>query len=599
MPEKHSLASLAPLGTTADIVPDIREENSTQVRRFAINKPYRLDEGKTIVFDWHRKRTGWIKIAGKGKIDYALASDLKFFDLFDSNSSKEDYSQTHCRPSFCAGNGIGTFELSSGQELLQPQSNAFRFLRITNNSNSTVTLDSIVLQASEFPAKPVGNFKCSDHVINTGWQMGIESVHLCTQPGDQSNVPVFAPFGEGYVQWDGCRRDREIWGGDLRPGALAWYYNFEDQTPIANSLYIIMNAQHCGCSEHGIFPGSGSTHQIVYEWAFWEVVCLWEYILHTGDEKLVRFAKNVMPLFLDWCEKKFSENPDGWIRSNMSWMYTIKLKNEVLPGLQAVAAIGFKAMENLFNLFDQPEQLKRVKILQDKITSAFHESFWNEDLKAYTFTADNGGSVRSDLATNCWAILADIVSPKDRKKVLNSIKKLHWTSAGSINISPVLDEPSAHNNNIWPYANAYEVSARFYSGDVDGALEVFKRYIKRIKSIGHNTLFEMINIDGNLPILEKGNTLSFCHAWAAQASWALQKYLLGVAPVKIGWKEFSFNPLPCKLEWIEGSIVTPYGTIDVEIDNSNGTQRGKVVHPEQTKCVERQEDFGEMEFISK
>jgi hypothetical protein len=560
--------------------------------------PYKLEKGQELVLDWERKRTGWISITGSGTLEFTCAGDIKILEILDSDFKTHSYYQGDKFPNNVMINAQGMVDLTSEPKLIRPRMMALRYLRLRNLSDSTATISFLSLKPSEFPEKPVGSFECSDEAINVGWQMGIDTVHLCTQPGEESQSPVFGPFGNGYVQWDGCRRDREIWGGDLRPASLAWYYNWQDQTPVANSLYLIMSAQHNGCSEHGLFPGSGSSHQIFYEWAFWESVCLWEYILHTGDQSLMRFARQVMPTFLDWCERKFSEHPDGWIHASASWMYTIPIKDEPLPALQAAAAIGLEAMEKLFLALDNPGCANRSRALRENIASRFHKSFWDESLQAYLFVQPKEGDApHSDLTANAWAIIGDLAPEDKRQTVLDSMKRLHWRDAGSINISPILGITCSHDNNIWPYANAYEVTARFEAGDVDGALEVFKRYINTIRGTGHHTVFEMINLDGSLPIQHHiGDVLSFSHAWASQASWALQRYILGVYPVKPGWSEFACDPIPSPLEWAKGSIVTPHGVIDVELENKNGALKGKVTHPESIKPSEKKPEG--IEFTS-
>ncbi|MEN6371744.1 MAG: alpha-L-rhamnosidase C-terminal domain-containing protein [Armatimonadota bacterium] len=576
------------LGTTDNITPYryIPEQETSIECAF----PCKVEPGQSIILDWGRKRTGWITVSGRGYFEITCASDLRIFDVFAQPYSYFD-------PGVCPANPHEAVELSREPGLIHPGMMALRFLSLKNTGNIPAIITFVSMKPSEFPAQPSGSFECSDEGINTGWQMGIDTVHLCTQPGEESQTPVFGPFGNGYVQWDGCRRDREIWGGDLRPASLAWYYNWEDQTPIANSLYLIMSAQHCGCSEHGLFPGSASSHQIFYEWAFWETVCLWEYILHTGDQTLMRFAAKVMPIFLDWCERKFRESPNGWILASSSWMYTVPLKDEPLPALQAAAAIGLGAMEKLFTVLNDPDCAGRSRTLHDDIVSRFHGSFWSDELKSYLFVQPKKGDIpRSDLATNAWAILGGLTPASNVMTVLDSMNRLHRTDAGSINISPILDGIFSHNGSIWPYANAYEVAARFHAGDVNGALDLFKRYTGTITEMGHNTLFEMFYKDGSLPIQKHmGDILSLCHAWAAQGSWALQRYLLGAAPIKPGWTEFSFDPRPSYLDWVRGSIVTPQGPIDIEIENG----RGKVAYPGSLSIVGAGIYGSRMEFIRK
>jgi alpha-L-rhamnosidase len=594
---KTKAGILEPLGTDRPIFPALFTGKGRDEYKVEPVSGLEIEPAKSIILDWGRKRTGWLHMAGKGSFLLELASDLEIFKLYDSQTDSENGFIGDTRPSFCGAKSRRKVEISANCKSISSASDTLRFARLTNNTPETTRIDQIKLIPSEFPSQPLGKFQCSSKILNTGWQMGIDTLHLCTQPGDQSNVPVFAPFGNGYVQWDGCRRDREIWGGDLRPSALAWYYNFEDQSPIANSLYMVMNAQHCGCSEHGLFPGSGSTHQTFYEWAFWEVTCFWEYLFHTGDKKLVKFASMAMPLFLEWCENKFAEDPNGWIKTSICWMYTFNYPQQVLPGLQIAAIIGLRALERIFALLNNEHCRQRTSSIISRIHSRFHDEFMDKELGAYTFLTK--GKSHSDLCTNAWAILADVVEPNDRKALLQRIKELHWTPAGSINVAPPMEQKCFHNNTVWPYANAYEVTSRFHCGDTDGALEVFKRYIKNICSTGHNTLFEMINIDGSLPInYDDGNTLSFCHCWASLASWALQRYLLGAAPHSVGWETFSFEPLESPLEWITGSVVTPHGLIDIEVDNSNGWRKAKVIYPKSIKYINKSRDC-KVEFISR
>ena len=69
-----------------------------------------------------------------------------------------------------------------------------------------------------------------------------------------------------------------------------------------------------------------------------------------------------------------------------------------------------------------------------------------------------------------------------------------------------------------------------------------------------------------------------CHAWGASPIYLLGKYYLGVKPVKEGYKEFSIAPALGGLKWMEGTVPTPNGDIQVYMDSktikvkSNGRQ---------------------------
>ena len=63
----------------------------------------------------------------------------------------------------------------------------------------------------------------------------------------------------------------------------------------------------------------------------------------------------------------------------------------------------------------------------------------------------------------------------------------------------------------------------------------------------------------------KGLRHSLCHGWAAgPAAWC-SKRILGIEPLKPGFKEISFRPDLCDLEFAEGSVPTPFGPITVSL----------------------------------
>jgi hypothetical protein len=540
--------------------------------------PLTIPPGGSVMLDWSRKRTGRVTLAGRGVLAYAYGASPELIALAagEMGLPKDDGA-----PTWICGKPSGTISLAADGAPLHGPIAALRWLRLTNASDQPVLLAEAGLMPSEAAGAPLGSFACSDPALTRAWRMGVDTVHLCTQPGTESMFPVFAPFGSGHVQWDGCRRDREIWGGDLRPGSLAWLYNFADHDPIANSLYLIMSGQHDGCSEHGLFPGSGSTHQTFYEWAFWEVVCLWEYHLHTGDRRLLPFAAHALPKFLAWCERRLEEGPDGWIHGGGSWMYTLSFERQALPSLQAVAAIALPALASLFDVLGDGARAARARVLRARLAERFHAAFFEPGLDAYRFlTRDPGGAPRSDLCTNAWAILADLAPTELRPRILASLAR-HRTPSGSLNFAPAIPGLGvSHNVWVWPYANAYEMVARLHAGDAAGAFDLLRRYTAPIAARDQHTLFEAIAPDGGLPLAGKPfGTLSLCHAWAGQGSWALQRYLLGVAPTAPGWTSFAVAPLPSELAWVRGSVVTPRGLIEVELEAAGARRRGVVRYP--------------------
>ncbi len=559
--------------------------------------PLQILKDQHVTLDWGQKRTGWIQVAGRGEIQYQIAGDERIFPLFERKSPDKAINW----PSSCVTSAVGELQLTPDRRNLCDTTHAFRYIRLVNRSGKVAVIDSIRLIPSEFPEIPSGKFQCDREIINIGWKMGLDTVHLCTQPGDQSFLPVYPPFGNGYVQWDGCRRDREIWGGDLRPSALCWYYNFSDDSPILNSLYLLLSGQHVACPEHGAFPGSGSTRQLLPEWCFWIVTALWEYILHTGKSLPDRFLKYTLGFFLEWCERKLQEGKNAFLPGSATWMYTFNFDSNALPGIQTSALHGLNALSRLFLYLGQPDKAQRADNIKTKLAEYITENMYDPSYGTLAINIKNNGlDSYSDLVSTCWALEAGLFENERASEILQHLKKLHWTDSGSINVAPVPKIESLHNNNIWPFANAYEFSARLHYNDPQNALELFTRYISNIHSQGHNTLFEMIHIDGSLPIDETdGNTLSFCHAWGGLGSWALQRYLLGASPTTPGWQSFSLCPVISKLKYCKGTIVTPRGLITAEIESDGTKLTGKLEHPGGMQCTHVSDTAGSIEILAK
>ena len=86
----------------------------------------------------------------------------------------------------------------SSQEIGQT---GFRFARLDLLDNGTLHLNALQAVTLEREPEEVGSFECNDARLNEIWRVGRETVRLCLQD---------------FV-WDGIKRDRIVWLGDLHP----------------------------------------------------------------------------------------------------------------------------------------------------------------------------------------------------------------------------------------------------------------------------------------------------------------------------------------------------------------------------------------------
>ena len=71
------------------------------------------------------------------------------------------------------------------------------------------------------------------------------------------------------------------------------------------------------------------------------------------------------------------------------------------------------------------------------------------------------------------------------------------------------------------------------------------------------------------------------HAWSASPLNIITRYVLGVTPLKPGFKEISVSPNLGGLEYMRGRVPTPRGLVEVMVDNGHL----HVVTPAQAKIV--------------
>ncbi len=140
----------------------------------------------------------------------------------------------------------------------------FRFLRL-DASGGGLTLKSATAEAWEPEIDVTGSFSCSDPLLNEIYETAARTVQLCVRRG---------------VLWDGVKRDRLVWIGDLYPEFLALANVSSDYAPIRRSLDFA----------RGQTPPTRWITDIP-SYSMWWVIILREYYRRTGDTAYLREQK--------------------------------------------------------------------------------------------------------------------------------------------------------------------------------------------------------------------------------------------------------------------------------------------------------------------
>lgn len=159
----------------------------------------------------------------------------------------------------------------------------FRFLRIdTLSDSSEISVKSIVAVSCADERPEIGTFECDDELVNEIWSTAAYTLRLCLQ--------------NGYV-WDGVKRDRLVWIGDLYPEMRAARCLFGAVPEIENSLAF--------AQEQAPLPG-WINGMVTY--SMWWIYNLCDYYKLTRNEKFVGERIDYVSGIVDMFEEYVDEN---------------------------------------------------------------------------------------------------------------------------------------------------------------------------------------------------------------------------------------------------------------------------------------------------
>ena len=481
----------------------------------------------------------------------------------------------------------------------------------------------LYLIPSEYPCSWQGSFFCEDDELEYIWKTGARTVELCMQKNTETSAqklqylpPYMVDFIRNYrgrysdyVIFDGPRRDREAWLGDIRTEALAAMSAFGSYDVVKSSLDIFYHLQ----KDNGITDGCAGTHQPFLEYNLWWLIAIWECYMYSGDRAFLSYiypgVKRLYAHLFDIMDER------GFISSDGNWMWTLP-REGCGSGINTILVHALRCAANIAEeLFDSGDaSLLRSKA--DEIAANLNAEFWDDEKGVYTENFRFTGPIQPvPLDVNCYAILFEVADEQKSKRILEYTRQNMWCPFGSatldkkveqVRIQPDLhcyplcdkirnaaDQEKAalslmypHNKQVWPFINGYEVEARFVSGDVDGALELIHRCWGNPAYKETGSFWEMFDIDAqefaprSIALGNKDDCVnSAAHGWSGWVSHLMQTYLLGIRPAAPGFTKTLIRPMSGPLQHLCGAMPTPLGIIRVEIDKTDDTYTLHVTKP--------------------
>lgn len=387
----------------------------------------------------------------------------------------------------------------------------------------------------------VGTFRSNDERLNEIWSTGAYTVHLNMQD---------------YL-WDGIKRDRLVWVGDMHPEVRTIFSVFGYNDIVPKSLDLIQEITHLPDWMNGISS-----------YSMWWIILQHEWYLQYGDRPYLEKHQDYVFGLLDVLKQKI--DPDGKEILDghrfLDWP-TSTNKEAIHAGLQALMVMTFNAGAALAEIMDEKERLLEYKAI-------------SQQLKQHVPDPNGNKSAAALLALS---------GLKDAKEVNRQVLAVDPTQ------------------NVSTFYGYYVLEARAMAGDYEGAMEVIRKYWGGMLDLGATTFWEDFNLDwaSNAGRIDEitpagkadihgdfgdycyvGLRHSLCHGWASGPTSWLSKHVLGIEVLEAACKKVRVNPHLGDLKWVEGSYPTPYGPIRVKhIKLADGKVESIVIAPDEVEII--------------
>lgn len=467
---------------------------------------------RSMLVDFGKETFGFVKIHGlKGNGNVSLYY----------GESKEEALSTES----CETLDRLTINAPAKSDSVMKLSKAFRFVNVQYDAG--ISLDSLSMLYEYLPVADRGNFRCSDEQINKIYDVAVYTMHLNTR--------------EFFI--DGIKRDRWIWSGDAYQSYLMNYYLMFDRPSVERTLLAL----------RGKDPVTSHINTIM-DYTFYWFVGIYDYYQYTGDTKFIRQFYPRMQSLMDFCLSR--RNKDGMMEGLagdwvfIDWAEGLSKKGEV-SFEQLLFCRSLEAMAICADIMNDKEGAAKYKQYASDLKTKLFTIYWNDAKKALVHSRVNG--VPTDNVTryaNMFAIFFDYFTEEQKQAVKNSV---------------LLNDKVQKITT--PYMRFYELEALCAIGEQSYVLKEMKDYWGGMLKLGATSFWEEYNPSKkgaeHYAMYGRPFGKSLCHAWGASPIYLLPKYYLGVSPTAPAYAEYKIEPVLGGLQWMEGTVPTPNGDINV------------------------------------
>ncbi len=417
----------------------------------------------------------------------------------------------------------------------------FRFVRldvVEGNQNAPIKSVEAAFIYRDIPY--LGSFNSSDPRLNEIWNVGAYTVHLNMQ---------------SYL-WDGIKRDRLVWVGDMHPEVMTINTVFGPNEVVPKSLDLARD-------QHPL-PQWMNT---ISSYSMWWILIHKNWYDYHGDLVYLQEQETYMINLLDQLSTFIDENNAEKLNGGrfLDWPTSVQPK-AVHAGLQAMMVMTFEAGSEIMKIYDKPDLAKRYTAVAKRLKKHIPEG--NTSKQAAALMA-----------------LADLA---DAKTTNTQILKKDGVQGMST------------------FYGYYILEAMAKAKDYKGALDVIRTYWGGMLDLGATTFwedFDILDVTNSSRIDEltppdendiHGDFGEFCyigfrhslaHGWASGPTPWLTQYILGIE-VMDGGNTVKIEPHLGGLEFAEGTFPTKFGILKVKHTSTVNGIVTKLEAPDGLKIID-------------
>ncbi len=418
----------------------------------------------------------------------------------------------------------------------------FRFVRIDLlQPQTTIRLKEAraILRYRDIPY--LGSFRSNNGRLNRIWLTAAYTVHLNMQE---------------YL-WDGIKRDRLVWLGDMHPevSTISKVFGYNEVVP--KSLDI--------ACEYYPLPGwmNGMS-----AYSMWYLIIQYDWYMQNGDKAFLQKHRDYIVGLIEQIDSMI----DGQGNETLSPFRFLDWPSSGNPagveaGYRGLLSWALEDAQKLCDILGEPAAAQKATAARERLN---RKVLPHNDLKQAAALMSIGGVM-------------------DPQRAADEVLKVGGAKGFST------------------FYGYYMLQALAKAGEYQTALDIISQYWGGMLDMGATTFWEDFNLEWteNAARLDEiapegkkdihgdfgaycypGYRHSFCHGWSSGPAAWLSEHVLGVKIVDAGCTTVKIEPHLGDLEWVEGTYPTPKGVITVKhTKRADGSIDTKVTAPKGIKVI--------------